>query len=83
MCFSLLLFIFLILFETFEIQRYQITNVAFCLPMLLFSSLHFYEHIMAYDCYKQTPTVHFGLPICSTCLTTNFQRTVFEILDNG
>ena len=36
MCFSLLLFIFLILFETFEIQQYQITNVAFCLPMLLF-----------------------------------------------
>ena len=41
MYFSLLLFIFLLLFETFEIQQYQITNVAFCSPMLLFSSLHF------------------------------------------
>ena len=38
MCFSLLLFIFLLLFETFEIQEYQITNVAFCLPIFLFSS---------------------------------------------
>ena len=46
MCFSLLLFIFLILFETFEIQQYQITNVAFCLPMLFFSFPAFFMNIL-------------------------------------